>query len=37
MKDEILQKYNIPIIRISTNGSEEEKRLLKKLKEVLND
>lgn len=37
MKDAILQKYNIPIIRFPTNGSEEEKKLLNKLKEVLND
>jgi len=37
MKDNILQKYNIPIIRFPTNGSEEEKKLLNKLKEVAYD
>jgi len=37
LKDRILEKYNIPIIRFSTDGSEEEKKLLKKLKEVIDD
>ncbi len=37
MKDGILQRYNIPIIRFPTNGSQEEKRLLEKLNEVIND
>ena len=35
LKDEILKKYNVPLIRFSTNGSEEEKRLKNKLKEVI--
>ncbi|APC40038.1 AAA domain-containing protein [Clostridium estertheticum] len=35
MKDEILTKYNIPILRISTNGSGEELKLSNKLSEVL--
>lgn len=36
MKDRILEKYNIPILRVPTNGSEEEKKLKDKLIEVLN-
>ncbi|WP_246517522.1 AAA domain-containing protein [Clostridium aciditolerans] len=36
MKDRILAKYNIPILRLPTNGSEEEKKLKEKLIEVLN-
>lgn len=35
LKDGILEKYNIPIIRFPTNGSEEEKKLRKKLKEII--
>ena len=35
MKDEILRKYNIPILRVSTNESGEEVRLYNKLCEVL--
>jgi len=35
LKDNILYKYNIPIIRFPTNGSQEDKKLLIKLKEVL--
>jgi len=34
LKDNILEKYNIPIIRFATNGSEEEKKLFNKLKEI---
>ena len=34
LKDGILSKYNIPIIRFATNGSGEEQRLLGKLKEI---
>lgn len=34
LKDSILEKYSIPIIRFPTNGSEEEKKLRKKLKEI---
>ena len=36
MKDAILQKYGIPIIRMRTNESGEEARLQNKLKQVLN-
>jgi superfamily I DNA and/or RNA helicase len=36
MKDKILEKYNIPILRIKTNESSEEKRVYYKLLEVLN-
>ncbi|MFD4707000.1 DUF2726 domain-containing protein [Gottfriedia sp. NPDC058432] len=35
MKDEILNKYDIPIIRLKTNESREEERLLLKLKNVI--
>ena len=35
MKDAILQKYEIPILRLSTNESREETRLNNKLREVL--
>lgn len=35
MKDRILKKYGIPIIRMKTTESEEEKRLKEKLEEVL--
>lgn len=35
LKDRILDKYNIPIIRFATNGSEEEKKLGEKLNEVI--
>ena len=35
LKDRILEKYNLPIIRFATNGSEEEKKLMNKLKEVI--
>ncbi|MCH6265321.1 AAA domain-containing protein [Neobacillus citreus] len=34
MKDEILRKYGIPIIRMKTTGSMEENRLNKKLEEI---
>lgn len=36
MKDEILNKYDIPIIRFKTNGSEEKKKLIEKIDEILN-
>jgi hypothetical protein len=36
MKDRILQKYGIPIIRIKTNESGEETRLRNKLNQILN-
>lgn len=35
MKDEILRKYGIPILRMKTTGSGEEVRLRKKLVEIL--
>ena len=35
LKDRILDKYSIPIIRFATDGSEEESKLLIKLKEVI--
>lgn len=35
MKDSILNKYNIPILRLKTNESGEEDRLRRKLKEIL--
>lgn len=35
MKDSILKKYNIPVIRMETTGSNEETRLREKLQEVL--
>lgn len=36
MKDRILQKYHIPIIRMKTTGSEEERVLRNRLREVMN-
>lgn len=35
MKDNILQKYNIPILRIKTNESGEERKIRQKLLELL--
>jgi len=35
LKDRILSKCNLPIIRFSTNGSEEKQKLIEKLKEVM--
>ncbi|GKU24356.1 hypothetical protein CFOLD11_11820 [Clostridium folliculivorans] len=35
MKDKILEKYNIPILRIRTNESGEEKRIYDKLLDEL--
>jgi len=35
LKDRILAKCNIPIIRFATNGSDEEQKLIHKLEEVL--
>lgn len=35
MKDRILEKYNIPILRLATNGSGEEEKLKEKLSEIL--
>ena len=36
MKDGILGKYNIPILRVATNRSEEEEKLKNKLERILN-
>jgi len=36
MKDAILQKYDIPIIRIKTNESGEERKLRQKLADIMN-
>lgn len=35
LKDRILEKYNIPIIRFKTNESREEERLILKLNEII--
>ncbi len=35
LKNEILNKYNIPLVRLKTNGSEEEKVIRDKLDEIL--
>lgn len=35
MKDEILRKYDIPILRVGTNESGEEMKLYNKLKEIM--
>jgi hypothetical protein len=35
MKDDILQKYDIPILRIKTNESGEESKLCQKLIDIL--
>ena len=37
VKDRILEKYNIPLIRLSTVGSGEEERLEKMIKDVFGD
>ena len=34
MKDEILNKYNFPIIRFRTNESDEKEKLISKLNEL---
>jgi hypothetical protein len=36
IKDSILKKYNIPIIRFSTAGSQEEEKLRKNLGKLMN-
>ena len=36
VKDRILKKYNMPILRMPTNGSGEEEKLKDKLSEILN-
>lgn len=35
MKDAVLMKYQIPVLRFRTNESDEEKRLVKELREIL--
>ncbi|MFW2611012.1 DUF2726 domain-containing protein [Aliarcobacter butzleri] len=35
LKDEILEKYNIPIIRFATNASQESKKLKECLKKLV--
>ncbi|EKQ57706.1 MAG: hypothetical protein A370_00637 [Clostridium sp. Maddingley MBC34-26] len=35
MKDGILEKYNIPILRLPTNGSGGEEKLKEKLAKIL--
>lgn len=35
MKDRILSKYNIPILRLKTNGSNEKKRLVDMLNQII--
>jgi len=36
IKDAILEKYDIPLIRFSTTGSQEKERLHDKLNEIIN-
>lgn len=36
MKDQIMHKYDIPILRLATNESGEEARMHAKLTEILN-
>ncbi len=37
LKDSILSKYNIPLIRLTTNGSREERIIRSKLDEIFNN
>ena len=37
MKDEILKMYGIPLIRLATNGSSEEKRVSSELSVILKE
>lgn len=37
LKNNILSKYNIPLIRLTTNGSREESIIRSKLDEIVND
>lgn len=37
LKDSILQKYNVPLVRLKTTGSEEEKILEEKIKQIFED
>ena len=37
LKNDILSKYNIPLIRLTTNGSREESIIKSKLDETVNN
>ena len=37
LKNNILSKYNIPLIRLTTNGSREERIIRSKLDEIVNN
>lgn len=37
LKNKILSKYNIPLIRLTTNGSREESIIRSKLNEIVNN
>ena len=37
LKNNILSKYNIPLIRLTTNGSREESIIRSKLEEIVNN
>lgn len=37
LKNKILSKYNIPLIRLTTNGSREERIIRSKLDEIVNN
>lgn len=37
LKNNILSKYNIPLIRLTTNGSREENIIRSKLDEIVSD
>lgn len=37
LKNKILSKYNIPLIRLTTNGSREESIIRSKLDEIVNN
>ena len=37
LKNNILSKYNIPLIRLTTNGSREESIIRSKLDEIVNN
>ena len=34
MKDKILEKYDLPLLRFATNGSNEKQKLMSKLNEI---
>ena len=37
LKNNILSKYNIPLIRLNTNGSREESIIRSRLEEIVNN